>query len=237
MTSQSSPLVALGCLILAGGTVNAFAADSLPATSDEILTTVEAEIARHHVLLKEYSVSRQYTMENFRFGKQAAVDVLMNYRMVEGERYTVLTRTGSDKLNSIIDQVLASEATASAPAENARHQITAANYRARLLGIEIVARHSCYVLDLTPKFKNRFLIAGKVWVDAENYGVVRIEGQFAASMSMLVGTPHISEEFAEVDGFWLPLHVRSITSSFLLGPTELNILFTNYQFDRESASH
>jgi hypothetical protein len=237
MTRQSNPLVALGCLILAGGMVNAFATDSLPATSDEILARVEAEIARHHALLKEYSVSRQYTMENFRFGKQAAVAVLMSYRLVEGERYTVLTRTGSDKLNSIIDQVLASEATASAPAENARHQITAANYRARLLGIEIAAGRSCYVLELTPKFKNRFLIAGKVWVDAERYGVVRIEGQFAASMSMLVGTPHISEEFAEVDGFWLPLHVRSITSSFLLGPTELNILFTNYQFERESASH
>jgi hypothetical protein len=56
-------------------------------------------------------------------------------------------------------------------------------------------------------------------------------------MSMLVGTPHISEEFAEVNGFWLPAHVRSLTSSFLLGLTELNILFTNYQFDREQASH
>jgi hypothetical protein len=237
MIRKSTPLAALGCLILTGGMVRAFAADSLPATSDEILARVEAEIARHHVLLKEYSVSRQYTMENFRFGKQAAVAVLMSYRLVDGERYTVLTRSGSDKLNSIIDQVVASEATASAPAENARHQITAANYRARLLGSEIAGGRRCYVLDLAPRFKNRFLIVGKVWVDAESYGVVRIEGQFAASMSMLVGTPHISEEFAEVNSFWLPAHVRSVTSSFLLGLTELNILFTNYQFDREQASH
>jgi hypothetical protein len=237
MTRPSTPLAALGCLILTGGMVRAFTADSLAATSDEILARVEAEIARHRVLLKEYSVSRQYTMENFRFGKQAAVAVLMSYRLVDGERYTVLTRSGSDKLNSIIDQVLASEASASAPAENARHLITAANYRARLLGSEIAGGRSCYVLDLTPRFKNRFLIVGKVWVDAESYGVVRIEGQFAASMSMLVGTPHISEEFAEVNGFWLPAHVRSVTSSFLLGLTELNILFTNYQFDLEPASH
>jgi hypothetical protein len=50
-----------------------------------------------------------------------------------------------------------------------------------------------------------------------------LKGQFAASLSILVGAPRISEEFVEVDGFWLPEHVRSVTSSFLLGPTELDI--------------
>jgi len=35
------------------------------------------------------------------------------------------------------------------------------------------------------------------------------------SLSILVGTPHISEEFVEVQGFWLPAHVRSAASSFL----------------------
>jgi hypothetical protein len=73
-------------------------------------------------------------------------------------------------------------------------------------------------------------------VDAASYAVVRLEGQFAASLSILIGAPRISEEFVEVQGFWLPAHVRSVTSSFLLGPTELDILFSNYQLDRDSAS-
>ena len=34
----------------------------------------------------------------------------MSYRDVEGERYTVVNRSGSDKLNAIIDQLIASEA-------------------------------------------------------------------------------------------------------------------------------
>src|SRR5205807_5667931 len=141
-------------------------------------------------------------------GKQASVAVLMNYRQVEGESYTVLTRSGSDKLNGIVDKVLASEAGASLPLENARHQITSVNYRVRLLGTEVAAGRSCYVLELAPKTKSRFLIIGKAWVDAATYAVVRIEGQFAASISMLVGAPRISEEFMEVRGFWLPSHVR-----------------------------
>src|ERR1039457_6542221 len=151
---------------------------SVAPSSGEILARLESENNRRHVLLKEYSGSRQYTLQNERFGKQAAVAVLMSYRQVEGERYTVLTRSGSDRL----------------------------------------------------------LIVGKVWVDAGSYAVVRIEGQFAASLSILIGAPRISEEFVEVRGFWLPGHVRSVTSSFLLGPTELDILFSNYQLDQDSAS-
>jgi hypothetical protein len=204
----------------------------LAPSGDEILSKVEAVNNRRHLLLKEYSGSRQYTLESPRFGKQAVVAVLMNYRQADGERYTVLTRSGSEKLGGIIDKVLASETGASLPGVNARHEITSANYRVRLLGTEAVAGRTCYILDLAPKIKNRFLIVGKAWVDAGSYAVVRIEGQFAASLSLLLGAPHISEEFVEVRGFWLPGHVRSVTSGLLLGPIELDILFSNYQLDQ-----
>ena len=146
-----------------------------------------------------------------------------------------MTRSGSDKLNGIIDKVLAGEAGASVPPEKALRQINSANYRVRLVGTEVAAGRSCYVIELAPRMKSRFLIVGKAWVDAVSYAVVRIEGQFAASISILVGAPRISEEFIEVNGFWLPAHVRSVTSSLLLGPTELNILFSNYQLEQEPA--
>jgi hypothetical protein len=160
----------------------------------------------------------------------------MNYRQAEGQRYTVLTRSGSEKLNSVIDKVIASEADASVPAENARHQITAANYRVRLLGTEVAGGRKCYVLELAPRSRSRFLIVGKAWVDIASYAVVRLEGQFAASISLLVGAPRISEEFIEVNGFWLPGRVRSVACSFLLGTTELDIRFSDYRlgWDLES---
>jgi len=226
----------LGCLILTGWLIPTRAASAAAPSSDEILSRVENENNRRHILLKEYSGSRQYTLQNVRFGKQAEAAVFMNYSQPEGERYTVLTRSGSDRLGGIIDKVLASEAGASLPPENARHEITSANYRVRLLGTEVAAGRSCYVLDLTPRMKNRFLIVGKAWIDTGSYAVVRIEGQFMASLSILVGAPLISEEFIDVHGFWLPGHVRSVASSFLLGPTELDILFSDYQLDRNSAS-
>ena len=141
--------------------IRAVASDSLTPSGDEILARLENETNRRHVLLKGYSGSRQYTMQNSRLGKQAAVAVLMNYRQVVGERYTVLTRSGSEKLNGIIDKVLASEAGASVPPENARHQITSANYRVRLLGTDGVAGRTCYVLELAPRIKSQSLLVGK----------------------------------------------------------------------------
>jgi negative regulator of sigma E activity len=232
--TRTGTVFILGYLIVTGGL--ACAADAVAPSGDEILARLQAENNRRHVELKEYSGSRQYTLQNLRFGKQAAVDVLMNYHQVDGERYTVVTRSGSDKLNGIVDRVIASEKDASIPPEKARHDITAANYKVRMLGNDVIAGRSCYILELAPRMKNRFLIIGKAWVDADSYGVMRVEGQFAASLSILVGAPRIKEEFIEVDGFWLPGHVKSVSSSFLLGPTELDIHFTNYQIVRESAS-
>jgi len=217
--------------VLMSGLASALAAESPLPTSSEILARVEVENTRRHIALKAFSGSRQYTLQNIRFGKQATVAVQINYRQVEGQRYTVVARSGSDRLNGIIDRVLSSEAGVSLPAENARHDITSANYRVRLLRVEVAAGRNCYVLELAPRIRSRFLIVGKAWIDSGSYSVVRIDGQFAASLSVLVGAPQFTEEFVEVHGFWMPEHVHSVSSGLLLGSTELDVLFSNYQFD------
>jgi len=205
------------------------AAASNPDPGDDILAKIESANNRRRAMLQDYSVARHYTLQNQRFGKQAATSVVMKYRQGVGEHYTVVTRSGSEKLNDIIDKVIATESTAAQPPGNARHQIAPANYQARPLGTETAGERTCYVLQLIPRVKAQYLIYGKVWVDTATYAVVRLEGQFAASFSALIGTPRIRTDFVQVNGFWMPAHVHSTTSSFLLGSSELNIHFTNYQ--------
>ncbi len=226
-------LVILGIVFVMS---HGFAAGPGALSGDEILARIETEAVRRHEVLTRYSGSRQYTLQNARFGKEAAVSVEMRYRLPDGERYTVTTQSGSDKLIGIINSVMSSEARASVDPEKALHEISAANYRIRLLGTEVAEGHSCYILALTPKFKSKNLIVGKAWVDVENFGIVRLDGQFAASVSILLGAPRLREEFVEVNGFWLPGHVHSVTSSFVLGPSELEIVFSNYQVGPSSAS-
>jgi len=226
LTSLIFSRVLIGCLA-------APAAETVTQSADEILAKLENTNTRRHAMLQEYSGLRRYTLHNLRFGKLATADVRMTYD--RGEHCTVLTRTGSEKLSGIIDKVLASEDGASLSPEYARHDITAANYRVRLLGTEVTAGRTCYVLELAPKAKAKYLLAGKAWIDSEDYALVRLEGRFAASLSILVGAPHLTEEFSYVDGFWLPAHVRSVATSFLLGPSELDILYSNYHLTTPKA--
>ena len=86
--------LALGCSIVVCGLMSALPADSVAPSGDDILAKVEMETNRRHLELTEYSGSRQYTMQNGRFGQQAGAAVLMSYRQIEGDKFTVVTRTG-----------------------------------------------------------------------------------------------------------------------------------------------
>src|SRR5581483_9567612 len=79
-------------------------AQALPEdpTAEAVLAKVELESDRRHAGLKEYSGSRVYTLLNQRFGKEAATTVFAKYRASEGEHFTVVQRSGSDRLNGII---------------------------------------------------------------------------------------------------------------------------------------
>src|SRR5437763_8942286 len=92
----------LGFLMTAGALTRGASDGSIAPSGEQILARVERETERRHFTLQEYSGSRQYTLQNRRFGSQAAVTVLMNYRQVDGEHYTVLARSGSEKLTGII---------------------------------------------------------------------------------------------------------------------------------------
>ena len=81
-----SPAKLLLVFAISQALIGTLSAASPAPSSDEILARLESENNRRHVLLKEYSGSRQYTLQNLRFGKQAAVAVLMNYRQFEGEQ-------------------------------------------------------------------------------------------------------------------------------------------------------
>jgi hypothetical protein len=195
-------------------------------SSDDILARVANSSIKSQAVA--YSGLREYRLRNFRFDKEATVSVQVTYRSEVGAKYTVLERSGSMKLTEIVEKLLASEADARRPAKLAEYEISPANYKACLRGTETTAGRICYVLDLMPKHKSKYLIRGTAWVDRSSYAVVRLEGVTAANVSMWVGAPHIQLEFSEVDGVWLPTHTGAVSSGLFLGTSELEIRYTDY---------
>ena len=196
-------------------------------SADEILAGISNTSAARRD--STYSGVRQYTIRNVRFGKSAMVRVRMSSLPVQGTFFTVEESSGAHRLTSVIEKLLASEAEASRPGKTAENEIGPSNYEARIRGTETVGRHECFVLELTPKAKSKYLVSGTAWVDKETYGVVRLSGTTAASVSLWVGTPQILEDFRPIDGVWLPSHLTSTSISMLLGESSLEIQFVDYQ--------
>ena len=203
---------------------------STPGTepSNEIVERVAANNIKHYAVA--FSVLRKYTLSNLRFDKEATVSFQVTYRPDQGMTYAILESSGSPKLAEIIGKVLASEADASSPAKLARHLISPANYEGYLRGTETMAGRTCYVIDIVPKHKSKYLMKGTAWVDGSSYDVVRLEGTTSASVSIWIGTPHIEIEFSQIDGRWLPVHTRAVSSGLLLGTSELEIHYGDYVF-------
>jgi hypothetical protein len=216
----------LACLL-------AFIVPSGPS-ADEILAAISGTSAVRRDT--PYSGVRQYTIRNARFGKTAMVRVRMSSLPVQGTFFTIEERSGTHKLTSVVEKLLASEAEASRPGKTAENEIGPSNYLARIRGTEMVGRHDCYVLELTPKAKSKYLVSGTVWVDKQTYGVVRLSGTTAASVSLWVGTPQILEDFRPIDGVWLPSHLVSTSTSMLLGESSLEIQFADYQVTKTVAA-
>ena len=191
-----------------------------------ILERVAANNVQHYAL--SFSVRREYKLRNLRFDKEATVSVEATYRPGKGMTYTILESSGSPKLAEIVAKVLDSEVDNSSPAKLVHHLISPENYEVYVRGIEAMAGRSCYVIDLLPKHKNRYLMKGTAWVDRSSYDVVRLEGATSASVSMWIGTPHIEMDFGKIDGLWLPVRTGAVSSSLLLGRSELEIRYCDY---------
>jgi outer membrane lipoprotein-sorting protein len=204
-----------------------FAAAGSSQSSKDILARVSATTARRHAV--EYAGERTYAIQNTRFHKTATVQVRVSFQPDVGKTFTILDHSGSSKLFEIVQKLLTSEAESSRPANRGQYEIGPDNYDADIRGQEAVEGRTCYVLNLTPKNRSKYLISGTVWVDKDTYGIVRLEGTTSSNVSYWVGSPHIVEHFAPVEGIWLPRRTKSISSTTLLGESELEIHYSDYR--------
>lgn len=74
-----------------------------------------------------------------------------------------------------------------------------------------------YVLRIVPKRKDKYLLRGQIWVDANTFRIRRIEGVPARSPSFWIKGIHITLQFAELGGMWVPFSFDATATVRLLG--------------------
>jgi hypothetical protein len=85
---------------------------------------------------------------------------------------------------------------------------------------------------LFPKTRNKFLYRGKIWVDAKDFAVVRIEGEPGKSPSFWIKKTEIAHRYVKVNDFWLPAENRTESVIRLGGRAILSIEYKDYRITR-----
>ncbi len=173
--------------------------------------------------LLSYTARRKYTLRATEKDQFAVAEVEMVYDKSRGESFKVMQWKGAGGLYKfVLQRALDSEVDLMRPQNKMARLITDQNYQFNVQGLEQCKDRSCYSIHITPRRKLSALLEGNIWVDAETFGLLRIEGR-TVSGSFWAGQPAIAQEFCPVKGFQLLQKSDLRTKARGLGETVLNI--------------
>jgi hypothetical protein len=228
--------IVLGYAAGLGWAENAGTAALPSLTSTQIVDELERHNQARIEGLKHYQALRHYAVEYRGFSAKVAakMDVEVNYDAATGKSFRIVSQSGS---GALCDKVLkrAIESEQEAGNQKPATALTEANYHFTLAGNENIAGRPAYILDVDPLSDNKFLFRGKIWVDAEDFAVVKMETQPAKNPSFWISKVEIHSTAAKVGDFWLPGHLRSETRVRIGGTAVLTIDYGNYSLNSDSA--
>jgi hypothetical protein len=177
--------------------------------------------------LQQYSVHTVYRVQNDKGETSAETRVVLSYRAPGTKEFKIVSEKGSRIVRSrVFKPLMDMEIETASVRYRPDSSITPNNYTFTLLGEEDVDGSHCFVVQATPKRLNKYLFKGKVWIHAEEFAVVKIAGQPAASPSVWVKRVDFVRRYQKIGEFWLPLKNESTTRVRLFGK---NTLTTDYE--------
>jgi outer membrane lipoprotein-sorting protein len=205
---------------------------------EEVLARMAEKEQSRAAKLLDYSCVRRYSLENKRFHTTAEMTVRMTWRQPGEKSFEVLSEKGSGPVRKrVLRKMLDAELEAAARESGSDTRINPVNYTFTLAGSAVDERgRSCYLLDMVPKTPNRFLIRGRIWVDAEEFAIVRIEGSPAQNPSFWVRKTTFVHRYEKFGDQWLPVSNQSATEALMFGHTDVTIEYSGYRLNESSAS-
>jgi hypothetical protein len=194
---------------------------------------VFAELAAHNeerkAALHDYTVQRTYQVVDLK-GKVHAEEIgRMEFSSPDKKTFTVVSESGSGVVRHMaLNPLINSEIEAATGQEHHDSAISSDNYFLNLLGEQQLGPYRCVVAEAVPKRKDKYLFEGKVWIDATDYSVVRIEGHPAKRLSFWIQHADFVRQYQKIDGFWLPEKDQTLVQVRLYGKKILKIEHQNY---------
>jgi hypothetical protein len=205
--------------------------DSSPSlTAPEILERMVRADNDRLAALAGYSGGRHYRFENKKTGKTAEMTVRMSYGADGVKTFEIVSESGSRFVRShIIGKMIEAETESSQKGERKESRIVPENYEFRLIGMEDSGGRSSYVLEINPKKPTKFSIRGRIWMDAQDFAIARLEGKPAKNPSFWIRSVKVEQRYGRAGQFWLPVLNHSVAQAKIFGSTEVAIEYSDYK--------
>ena len=210
---------------------SAIAADDsvTPPTAEEIVSRMAAHDLARQASIEGYAGMRRYVLENNKFHKRAEMLVQVKGDRDGTKHFEVVSEDGwGGARKHVFHKMLESETETSRPEIRVNARLVPENYDFALVGTELVAGRAAYVLEIRPKRSEKYLFEGRIWVDAEDYALVRAEGRPAKKPSFWTKSIHFVQVYQKCGPIWFPVSTQSLTEAHLFGTTDVSIEYFDY---------
>ncbi len=188
--------------------------------------------------LAQYRSLRHYQVEyrGFSLKLAARMDVEVSYDRKSGKSFRIVTESGS---KGLCEKVLkrAVESEEEAQREKRPTGLLPTNYRFQLAGSEDLGGRPAYILTVEPVMKDKFLYRGRIWVDAADFALVKIDAEPAKNPSFWISRTRIRQTYAKTGEFWLPEQNSSETKVRIGGTAVFTIDYGPYQVTPKTPVH
>jgi hypothetical protein len=210
---------------------------SAPAglTGDEVVARMLERNRLRNEQLKRYSAVRTYEIRNPE-GKLAAQAVVrVEYQAPDKRTFNKTSEKGSGIVRHLVfDRLIQSESETSSGREHHDSAITSANYTFTLAGEEDLGPDHCFVVEATPKRREKYLFEGKIWIDAHDFAVVRIAGHPAKKPSFWINRAEFVRQYQRIAGFWLPFRDETSVEVKMYGKRVFTIDHQQYLINADT---
>jgi hypothetical protein len=161
--------------------------------------------------------------------QHAELEVLMRYVAPRTLQFTQVRFEGDPFIKrNVIARMLQAEVDRVVKQEGRKLAITSNNYNIHYKGQDLLDGRQVHVYGVKPRYKVPGLFRGEICLDPLTGNLLRARGTIVKSPSFFVRRIEFVQDYAEFDGFTLPVSLHSIIKARVLGKVVVDVSTQNY---------
>ena len=176
---------------------------------------------------------RTYKLENDKDKIVAEEAVVVEYTAPATETFTTTSGKGSGFVRHRIFQgLMKDEEKRIRVNKDPDSLVTPENYVLNVVGTDRIGNSDCSVVHAVPKRMEMDLFEGKIWIDNQDFAIVKITGHLTKSPSFWIKQVDFVRDYHKIDGFWLLSREEAVSAIRIFGKETLTVDYQNYTVNK-----